>query len=232
MINIQNVSKYYSKKTVLDNINFTIPQSSITGIIGPNGARKSTLIKIITGFEFADSGFVSISGDKMTNFNKIKNKISYMPENMTLYTSYFVDEFLHFYHSAVNHKDENLLISLSLKSVFNKKIKHLSKGWHQRLKLYTALCNNKDIVILDEPFEGFDPLQMREIAEIIRLQNENGRVFVLSIHQLSYAQKICDYFIFLNKGKLIDKGSLDYLSEKYFVADGNLEEILIKAIIR
>ncbi len=230
MISIENISKIYSKRYVLNNINCKIPENSITGIIGPNGAGKSTLIRIITGFETRDTGSVFINDKKIDNFSQIKNQISYMPEEMMLYPDYFVDEFLSFYHAAVNHRDDALLNALSLKMIFNKKIKQLSKGWHQRLKLYTALCNKKHIAILDEPFEGFDPLQMREVASIIRSQNSSGRGFVLSIHQLSYAQKICDYFIFLNRGKLIAQGTLQSLSEKYGVSDTNLEEILIKVI--
>ncbi len=230
MITVKNIYKYYDKKIVLKNISLLIPNNSITGIIGPNGAGKSTLIKIITGFEYPDSGFFYIKNRKPENFNQIKNEISYMPENMALYPEYFVDEFLDFFHSAVNYENRELLDALSLSSVSNKKIKHLSKGWAQRLKLYTALCNKKEIVILDEPFEGFDPLQMREITEIIRLQNKKGRTFILSIHQLSYAKKICNYLLFLNRGELIAEGSLEDLSKRYAVPDGDLEEILIRII--
>jgi len=232
MIILNNISKRYSKNQILKDISFSIPDNSITGIIGVNGAGKSTLIKIMTGFEFSDSGEIYIDGEKIKNFNQIKSHISYMPEFMTLYPEYFVDEFLDFYEKVVEYKDDKLLNSLGLKKIFDKKIKHLSKGWHQRVKLYVALCNKKDIVILDEPFEGFDPLQMREIKNIIHSQNINGRQFILSIHQLSYAQKICTYFIFLNQGKIVEKGSLPQLSIKYQVKNQNLEDILLKAIER
>ena len=226
MITSENISK----RNILKDINFSTPKDSITGIIGPNGAGKSTLIKILTGFEFSDSGTIYIDGQKIEKFGQIKNRISYMPENMTLYPDYFVDEFIDFYEKAIDYRDEKLLITLGLKNVFDKKIKYLSKGWHQRVKLYTALCNKKDIVILDEPFEGFDPLQMREIKNIIFSQNGNNRQFILSIHQLSYAKKICNYFIFLNQGRLVAQGSLAYLSAKYQVKNQDLEEILLRSI--
>jgi len=228
MITIKNISKIYSKNLILDNITFTIPKNSITGIIGPNGAGKSTLIRIITGFELSDTGSIYIDNKKMKNFNQIKKEISYMPEKMKLYPEYFVKDFLNFYHISMGYKDENLLETLSLKDISNKKIKYLSKGWHQRVKLYTAFCNKKKIIILDEPFDGFDPLQMREIAKVIRSQNREGRVFILSIHQLSYAQKICNYFIFINKGKMIEEGTIEELSQKYSTSD--LEDILLKVI--
>ena len=230
MITLNKISKSYSDNSVLDNITVDIPDRAITGIIGPNGAGKSTLIKIITGVETSKSGSVYIDGKKVKSFNQTKNLISYLPEKMVLYPEYFTDDFLDFYHNFINYKDDDLLQAFSLKEIYHKKIKHLSKGWHQRLKLYIALCNKKNIVFLDEPFEGFDPLQMRDIAKIIRLQNNKGREFILSIHQLNYAQKICDYFIFLNKGKLIETGSFKTLKEKYSIADDDLEEILLKII--
>ena len=228
MIALKNISKMYSKLQVLNDISFVTPKNCITGIIGPNGAGKSTLIRILTGLEFPSRGSVFINDIEMRNFEQRKNLISYMAENMVLYPDYSVGEFLCFYHAAANYKDEQLLEELSLKEVISKKIRHLSKGWHQRLKLYTALCNNKPIVILDEPFEGFDPLQMVKIIDVIRLQNLKGRSFVLSIHQLSYAQKICDYFVFLDEGILVAEGLKGDLVNRY--STESLEEIFLKVL--
>lgn len=243
MLVLRNISKHYSEHNVLNEISLTIPEKSITGIIGPNGAGKSTLIRIIAGFEFPDSGTVCINKNQIQGFKQTKKIISYMPEYMQIYPEYFVDEFLAFYHSSVNrfygqaghransqpgHRD--LLMMLSLETVYGKKIKHLSKGWHQRLKLYTALCNNKPIVILDEPFDGFDPLQLRDIINIFKSQNSNGRSFIMSIHQLAYAEKICDYFIFINAGDIIAEGSLDMLEKRFPTETKSLEEIFLKAL--
>ena len=130
MITLKNISKNYSKNRALNSISLTIPEKSITGIIGPNGAGKSTLIRIITGFEFADADTVYINKSEMQDFYQRKKYISYMPENMSIYPEYFVDEFLSFYHLSINLKNDDLLMMLSLKTIFNKKIKHLSKGWH------------------------------------------------------------------------------------------------------
>jgi len=230
MITLKNISKHYSGNTVLSDISLEIPKNSVTGILGPNGAGKSTLLKIITGFEFPDSGTVFIENSEVTNFSGRKEHISYMPEKMTLYPSYFVEEFLRFYHSAIGFHDDELLQLLSLQKMYAKKIKHLSKGWHQRLKLYLALCTAKPIIILDEPFEGFDPLQMQEITRLFKSRNSAGFSFLLSIHQLSYAQKICDYFIFLNNGKIVAEGSYQTLAEHFSAAKENLEEIFLKVL--
>ncbi len=230
MIKLNNISKSYSDNIVLKDISINIPDKAITGIIGPNGAGKSTLLKIISGFEFQDSGDVHIYDTKMENFHQRKNHIFYMPENMSIYPEYFVNDFLSFYHSCMHSKDDNLFTILSLKTVLNKKIKHLSKGWHQRLKLYTVLCNKSPIIILDEPFDGFDPLQMKDIINLFKSQNSQGRSFILSIHQLSEAQKICDYFILIDQGTIVAEGTFNELNDYCLCRTNSLEEIFLKAL--
>jgi len=230
MIKLNNISKNYSDNIVLKDISINIPDKAITGIIGPNGAGKSTLLKIISGFEFQDSGEVHIYNTEMKNFYQRKDHIFYMPEDMSIYPEYFVDDFISFYHSCMNLRDDDLLAILSLKKVFNKKIKHLSKGWHQRLKLYTVLCNKKPIVILDEPFDGFDPLQMKDIIDLFKSQNSQERSFILSIHQLSNAQKICDYFILIDQGIIVAKGTFKELRKSFSCQTCDLEEIFLKAL--
>ncbi len=181
-LEIREIEKSYINTPVLKNISFSIPEKSITGVIGPNGAGKLTLFRIISGFEFPDRGEIIINQKVLKNFRERKKYISFMLEELKLYPEYYVVEFLRFFNRANGFTDNELLEALSLKSVFHKKIKHLSKGWHQRLKLYTALSTQKPFIILDEPFDGFDPLQMKGIIEIIKKRNELGFSFILSIH--------------------------------------------------
>ncbi len=227
MIRLSGVTKHYQNQTVLYNISLEIEKNAINGIIGPNGAGKSTLLKVMTGF-IPYKGHVYISGKKILNFNDAKGFISFMPEKMQLYPEYYAGEFLKFFHLLKRTKDEELFNALELTNILNKKIKHLSKGWHQRLKLYLALCGDKPIAILDEPFEGFDPLQMQKIIQVIKKQKENGKTFLLSIHQLDYAKKICDNIILLNKGRVVEQGSMNKLSKQFKTDD--LEQIFIKAL--
>ncbi len=229
MIRLKRVNKIYSGQRVLENITMEVPEGLISCVIGPNGAGKSTLIKIITGFEFPEEGEVYYGKVKIRNFKDVKHIMSYMPESMVLYPDYFVGEFLEFLYSATGSFDGDLMEALSLRDIFDKRIRELSKGWSQRLKLYTALSSGKPLAVLDEPFEGFDPLQMRAIAGILRAQNERGRTFLLSIHQLSYAQKISDYYFFLDRGRLIAEGTLEELSERFDVPQQDLEEIFMRA---
>ncbi len=230
MIEIRNVSKSYSDVKVLDDISTIIPQKCISCVIGPNGAGKSTLIRIITGFEYPDSGEVFLFGEKIKSFHMAKSLLSYMPEKMTLYPNYRVKEFLKLYFEITGERDDYVFEQLGLPEIVSKKIKNLSKGWHQRLKLYLALSLKRPFVILDEPFEGFDPLKMREIGEVLKELNKRGRSFLLSVHQLSYAEKICDYFLLLSKGRVIASGTLTQLTEKYQDDKADLEEIFIEAV--
>ena len=230
MIELKSISKNCSGNGILNDISFFIPENSITGIIGPNGAGKSTLIRIITGFEFPDSGNVRIFNEEMNNFSDRKKYISYMPETMQLYRGYVVSDFLDFYHEASGFKDNDLIEALSLKKIIHKKIDHLSKGWHQRLKLYISMSNDKPIVVLDEPFDGFDPLQLREINKLFAVQRVKGRSFVFSIHQLSDAQKICNYFILLDEGKVLTEGSLEELGDRFLSGPGSLEDVFLEAL--
>ncbi len=229
-LEIREIEKSYIKTPVLKNISFSIPEKSITGIIGPNGAGKSTLFRVIAGFEFPDKGEVIINQKVLKNFNERKRYISFMPEELKLYPEYYVVEFLRFFNRANGFTDNELLEALSLKSVFHKKIKHLSKGWHQRLKLYTALSTKKPFIILDEPFDGFDPLQMKGIIEIIKKRNELGFSFILSIHQLADAQKICNYYILIDNGSIVTMGNLAELKERYNCEQDDLETIFLRAL--
>jgi len=123
-----------------------------------------------------------------------------------------------------------LIDNLNLAAVENKKIRNLSKGYKQRLKLFLALSNNKPIVVLDEPFDGFDPIQLFDILELMKSENKKGRTFLISIHQLHNAEKICNYYILLNEGKVVAQGTIEQLRQKFGQVDTTLEQIFIAAL--
>ncbi len=230
MISLNKIYKTYENVTVLKNITLSINKGTITGIIGPNGAGKSTLLKIITGIEYPNKGEIYIDNMHVMSFNHIKPFISYMPERMTIYPEYHVYEYIDFLNKVLKIKNTNLFNLFFLENIYTKRIKHLSKGWHQRLKLYTALSIKRPVYILDEPFEGFDPLQMQHIIEILLSFVKQSKTIILSIHELSYAQRICNDFILLNKGEVVAQGTLNELKEKYSVKENTLEKIFIKAL--
>ena len=230
MLNVSDVFKSYRGSPVLENVSFEIPEGAIAGIIGPNGAGKSTVLKIVTGFEAGDRGAVYFRGTKVGSFHERVGLFSYMPEHVEIYPDYYVRDFIAFIQKATRYENRRLIEKLNLGLVWDKKIMNLSKGYKQRLKLFTALSNEKPFLVLDEPFDGFDPIQLQVILDLIQQENKQGRGFLLSIHQLNDAEKICDHYILLSDGRVIAQGALDTLRRRFGDDDSTLEEIFIVAL--
>jgi len=230
MLKVTDITKCYNRKKVLQQISFTASQGTVTGIIGPNGAGKSTLLKIITGFERADDGNVAFRSHDLKKFHEYKAAFAYMPERLELYPHLPVNEYLSFIQRSVDIDGNDLLQRLNLSSLQHIVIGKLSKGYRQRLKLFTAMLNRKPLVVLDEPFDGFDPIQLREIISLIEAERQHGRTFILSIHQLYDAEKICDNFVLLNDGRSVAEGDLSSLGRQFSLDSPSLEEIFIKAL--
>ena len=230
MLKINNISKRYLKTVALDKVSFEVSEGSIMGIIGPNGAGKSTLLDIISGFQNPDEGGIYYNDQPVSLFKEKKQLISYMPENLTIYPDYTVAAFIDFIQKATGYEDSELIKTLNLAKLKNRKIRHLSKGYHQRLKLFFALSNRKKIIVLDEPFNGFDPVQLIEILELIKEKNQQGRTFILSIHHLYDAEKICNYYTLIDEGCVVTTGSIETLRHKFGVEKASLEQIFIRAL--
>ena len=230
MLKIHNISKKYNQKPVLHEVSFDIPIDSINGIIGPNGAGKSTLMNIITGFLEPTAGEILLNNQKLNNFDEKNKLFAYMPEQLVLYPDMTVSEYIQFIEQATSYANPNLKKTLNLQTVKNKIISTLSKGYHQRLKLFTALSNNKKFAVLDEPFDGFDPIQLLDIIQLLKNENKNGKTLILSIHQLFDAEKICDNYILMNQGEKIIDGSLEKLRANSGCSKGTLENIFLKVL--
>ena len=230
MLTISNISKRYFRTVALNKVGFKVSENSITGIIGPNGAGKSTLLEIISGFQNPDAGEIYFNDQPLRLFKEKRKILSYMPERLEIYPDYYVDEFIRFINAVTGHTDPDLIEVLNLGKVKNKKVRYLSKGYHQRLKLFFALSNTKDLLVLDEPFDGFDPIQLLEILGFIRSENSRGRTFILSIHQLHDAEKICDHYVLLNEGKVVTEGSMRKLRQRFGEEGSSLEQIFMRAI--
>jgi len=229
MLKISEITKRYSGNIALELNRFEVSSGAILGIIGPNGAGKSTLLDIITGFMEPDRGRVVFRDRELRSFDEKKQIFSYMPENVTIYPDFYVGEFIEFVHSMAGGLTAEFADALNLKKESHKKIVALSKGYHQRLKLLFALANTKEIVVLDEPFDGFDPIQLMDILELIKEENRKGRTFILSIHQLYDAEKICSHYVLLDEGRMVAEGSAEKLKQLYGKAS-NLEEIFVRAL--
>lgn len=219
MIKVTNLTKYYGQHKAVDNISFELQDGKIYGFLGPNGAGKSTTMNIMTGYIGATSGTVEINGyDIMEEPEKAKANLGYLPEIPPLYQDMTVNEYLRFVAELkkVNKKDIKEHVAeiekkARIDNVSERLIKHLSKGYRQRVGLAGALISYPDVIILDEPTVGLDPKQINEMRELISSLREKHTV-ILSSHILQEVSAICDVILIIANGKLIANDTPENLS--------------------
>ena len=210
MIEVKNVTKKYGKFTAVDNLNFKVEDHEIMGFLGPNGAGKSTTMNMITGYIEPTKGKIIVNGYEISKTpKKAKKQIGYMPESVPLYNDLTVKEFIKYMADLKNVKRsekkaeiEKVLEETGTKSVENKLIKNISRGYKQRVSMAGALIGNPDILILDEPTVGLDPKQITEIRNLIKKLGKTHTI-ILSSHILSEVSQICNKVIIINKGKIL-----------------------------
>lgn len=210
MIEVKNITKKYGKFTAVDNLNFKVEDHEIMGFLGPNGAGKSTTMNMITGYIEPTKGKIIVNGNDISKTpKKAKRQIGYMPESVPLYNDLTVREFIKYMADLKNVKRsekkaeiEKVLEETGTKSVENKLIKNISRGYKQRVSMAGALIGNPDILILDEPTVGLDPKQITEIRNLIKKLGKTHTI-ILSSHILSEVSQICNKVIIINKGKIL-----------------------------
>ena len=209
MIKIENLTKRFGEKYALDGVSFEIREGEIVGLLGANGAGKSTAMNILTGYLSPTDGRVEVDGLDLLDFPaEVKKKIGYLPEQPPVYPEMTVTEYLNFVYdlkgctlSKKEHIAEILEVT-KLNDVKKRVIGHLSKGYKQRVGIAQTLVGNPSILILDEPTAGLDPRQMVEIRNLIRTLGLDHTV-ILSTHILQEVHAVCDRVVILNKGKLV-----------------------------
>ncbi|MBP3596099.1 MAG: ABC transporter ATP-binding protein [Clostridia bacterium] len=210
MIKLENVSKKYGEFYAVKKLNFEIKEGEIVGLLGRNGAGKSTTMNMITGFIESTEGKIIIGGyDVDINPKKVKALIGYMPEGVPLYTDLTVKEFVSYMADLrlVKRKNKKMAVEKAindtgLDKVKNKLVRNLSRGYKQRVSLAGALVGEPKILILDEPTVGLDPEQVIEIRELIKSLGKNHTV-ILSSHILSEVSQICEKVIIIDKGEIL-----------------------------
>ena len=221
MIEVKKVTKKYGNFTAVDNITFNVKDGEVVGLLGQNGAGKSTTMNMITGFIEPTEGTIIINGyDIMKKSLKAKKQIGYMPENVPLYPELTVKEFVSYMAELklVVRKErkqevENVIKETGLEEVKNKLIRNLSRGYKQRVSMAGALVGNPEVLILDEPTVGLDPKQIIEIRNLIKNLGKKHTV-ILSSHILSEISQICERVVILNKGKIVAIDTPENLEEK------------------
>ena len=218
VIEVNNLVKKYDNHLAVDHLTFTVPQGQILGFLGPNGAGKSTTMNIITGYISATEGSVSINGhDIYEEPEEAKKSIGYLPEQPPVYMDMKVREYLEFVAElkGVAKKErteqvEDALDKTGTKDVEGRLIKHLSKGYRQRVGIAQAIIGNPEVIILDEPTVGLDPKQIIEIRDLMKELAKEHTV-ILSSHILSEISAVCDTVMIINKGKLVVSDTVENL---------------------
>lgn len=216
-----NTSRIIKQKVrALNDFTFEVTQGEIFGLLGPNGAGKTTLIKILLAITFPTSGSAKVFGMDSGNY-RWKKKVGYLPENHRFPNYLSGEQVLSYYGRLSGMKnDENLkrkisdlLETMGLTQWRNTKIKKYSKGMMQKLGLAQSMINDPDLIFLDEPTDGVDPIGRKEIRDILIGMKEKGKTIFLNSHLLSEVEMICDRVAILNKGDLIKEGNVDDLTK-------------------
>ncbi len=232
IIEIKNVTKTFGEKVALDNMSLDIPEGGIFGLLGPNGAGKTTLIRIINRITIPTSGEVYFQGRKITQSDV--EKIGYMPEERGLYRKMKVgDQAMYLAQlkgmSAADAQRElkKWFIRFEIQGWWDKKVEELSKGMAQKLQFITTVVHKPKLMILDEPFSGFDPVNADLIRkEILRLKDE-GATIILSTHNMESVEELCDNIALINQAKLVITGGVDEIRRKY--GNNNIELVYTDA---
>lgn len=220
MIQVENLTKYYSDLCAVDQINLEIQKGEILGLLGPNGAGKTTTLRMLTGFLRPSSGKVNILTHNIEDDSlEIKKILGYLPESAPLYHDMLVYDYLN-YVAEIREVEKNRKLDrirhladlCGINEVMHKPINELSKGYKQRVGLAHAMMNDPEILILDEPTSGLDPNQIVEIRQIIK-EIGKEKTIILSTHILSEAEATCDRVVIINRGKIVADGSTESLKE-------------------
>jgi len=236
MIEIKDLTKKYVDFPAVDNLNLSIQKGEIFGFIGPNGAGKTTTIKMMGGILEPTSGSVMIAGISMKDHpEKAKSKIGFIPDRPYLYEKLTGMEFLKFVadlygvdSDIFSEKAEQHLKMFSLLDWSNELIESYSHGMKQRLIMAAALLHDPEVIIVDEPMVGLDPVAIMMVKDLFRNLAKQGVSVFMSTHTLKIAEDICDRIGIIHKGHLIATGTTDDLQRKAQVTDADLEQIFLK----
>ncbi len=221
MIEVQNLVKEYGANRAVDGVSFAIGKGEIVGFLGPNGAGKTTTLRVLAGYLPQTSGTVKILGlDNLGHALDIRRQAGYLPENNPIYETMEVSEYLGFLWHARNLGDASardlrlreVIGSCGLSSVIGKDIVELSKGYRQRVGVAAAILHDPAVLLLDEPTGGLDPIQAREVRELI-VSLKAEKTILLSTHILPEVHAICDRVLIIHKGRLVADRTLAALSE-------------------
>ncbi len=221
ILELQNLKKYFATQKAVDDISLTISKGSIFGLLGPNGAGKTTLIRMITGIFYPDSGNILLNGKKFDPENDVKY-IGYMPEERGLYKKMKIGEQALYLaqlkglsRSDAMKKIQDWFVRLDMQTWWNKKVEDLSKGMGQKLQFVITVLHEPELIILDEPFSGLDPVNANLIKDEIYRLAQKGTTIIFSTHRMEQVEEICDKIVLVNKGQKILDGTVAGIKQDF-----------------
>ena len=231
VIRVVDLSKRFGSFWALRDASFTIVPGEILGLIGPNGSGKTTLFRCLAGITPATSGSVSVDGRDSAASDR-KRMLYFVPDGIRPWPDQPVDWMLRFVaglHGASDQMRADVIESLGLSHLLGTRLGNLSKGEHRRAMLAAGLLTPQPLLMLDEPFDGLDLRQTRDVMSVLRAHAANGRTLFLSIHQLGDAARVCDRLVLLSDGHVVGEGALPDLRSKAHLSDdeAGLEEVFL-----
>lgn len=219
-IEIENISKSFGDFYAVKKLSFSISKGSIYGLLGPNGAGKTTTIRMVMNIIIPDEGLIKVLGRKMDE--KMKERVGYLPEDRGLYPKMKVGEILVFLAELkgirrvdARKKIDFWLEKLDMADWKLKKVEELSKGMQQKIQFIATVIHQPDLIILDEPFIGLDPVNTKLLKDIMLEIREQGTTIIFSTHRMEQVEMICDDICLINKGKMVLEGNLSHIKNQY-----------------
>jgi ABC-2 type transport system ATP-binding protein len=231
VIELENIRKSYGNVKAVDGISLRVNKGEVLGIIGANGAGKSTTLEIMMGLRSPESGAVKVLGlDIMDGSYEIKQKIGIQLQQTALYDRIKVKEALELFSSYYDKKRDlqEIIQALGLEPYLNKYVKNLSGGWQQRTSLALALVNDPEIIFLDEPTTGLDPQARLELWNCINRFRAEGKTIILSTHYMDEAQRHCDRIAIIKKGHLVACDQPKNLINSLLDGEGSMEDVYLQ----
>lgn len=217
-VEIEKVTKTFGKVVAVDDLSLNVNQGTIYGFIGPNGSGKTTTLRMMMNIFYPDRGVIRVLGSQLSG--SATDRIGYMPEERGLYKKMKVRDLLRFYGALKNGQNikqevDRWLEKLSLTEWANKKIEALSKGMSQKVQFIATVVAKPELIILDEPFSGLDPVNSDILKSAILEMRDAGSTIVFSTHDMSMAEKMCDFIFMIYKGKKVLDGTLNDIQDTY-----------------
>jgi ABC-2 type transport system ATP-binding protein len=218
IIELSGITKTFGSVVAVNDLSLEVPKGSIYGFIGPNGSGKTTTIRMIMKIMYPDRGKLLVNGQE-SNFERLQN-VGYLPEDRGLYKKMKIGELLQFHGELNDGTDLPNLINLwlerlELKQYKDKKVETLSKGMRQKLQFIATILHQPELIILDEPFSGLDPVNADMMKDIILELQQKGATIIFSTHDMAMAERMCDYIFMIYQGKKVLDGTLDNIQDQY-----------------